>query len=195
MAEMKAEVLPSQGQEAQEAPVKSEEEKPEGGPSSEPAALSHPAGTDQQEGPSSQASASNATPAAAKVETGQEPHTAAPTGEGQPPEDRAWENRQREVPPPSRQPGVKGSSCWSAEPRRSGMSTTIPCRGNDKGRARKPGRNGSRLFLRQPNGSHPRHRQPTVMPTLVGGTKNGKDGSNGGMNIGPEGGPPVGRRK
>ena len=50
MAEMKQEDLPSQGQEAQEAPMKSEEEKPEGGASPEPKALHHPAGDDTQEG-------------------------------------------------------------------------------------------------------------------------------------------------
>ena len=63
-------------------PMKSEEEKPEGGASPEPKALHHPAGDDTQEGLPSP-----------------------PAGEGQPPEVEAWENRRREVPPPSRQPG------------------------------------------------------------------------------------------
>ena len=102
---MKQEDLPSQGQEAQEAPMKSEEEKPEGLPG-EPKALHHPAGDDTQEGLPSQASASsNAAPAETKEEENQELPPTTPAGEGQPPEAEAWENRKREVPPPSRQPG------------------------------------------------------------------------------------------
>ena len=57
---------------------------------------------------------------------------------------------------------------------------------------KKAGLRGNRLFPRQPKGSRPGHRQPIVLPTLAGGTKNGKDGSNAGMSIGPEGGPPAG---
>ena len=62
MAEVKQEDLPSQGQEAQEAPVKSEGEKPEGGASPEQEALNHPTGADTQEGLPSQASASSKRP-------------------------------------------------------------------------------------------------------------------------------------
>ena len=101
---MKQEDLPSQGQEAQEAPVKSEEEKPEGGAPPEPKALHHPTGDDTQEGLPSQASASsNAAPAETKEENNQELPPTTPAGEGQPPEAKVWENRKREVPPPSRQ--------------------------------------------------------------------------------------------
>ena len=103
---MKQEDLPSQGQKAQEAPMKSEEEKPEGGASPEPKALHHPASDDTQEGLPSQANASsNAAPAETREEDNQELPPAPPAGEGQPPEAEAWENRKREVPPPSRQPG------------------------------------------------------------------------------------------
>ena len=102
MAEMKQEDLPSQGQEAQEAPVKSEEEKPEGGAPPEPKAPHHPTGDDAQEGLPSQASASsNVAPAETKEENNQELPPTTPAGEGQPPKARAWENRKT----PSRQPG------------------------------------------------------------------------------------------
>ena len=161
--------------------MKSEGEKPEGGASPEQEALNHPA--DTQEGLPSQASASsNAAPAEAKEENNQEPPTTAPAGEGQPPEAKAWESprkspRQGRVPAGTQDPG--------AEVR------TTPCRDKGTGRARKPAR-GNRLFPRQAKGSHPGHRQPIAPPTLPGGTKNGKDGSNGGTSIGPEGGPPAG---
>ena len=86
--------------------MKSEEGKSEGGASPEPEAPHHPTGDDTQEGLPSQASASsNVAPAETKEENNQELPPTTPAGEGQPPEARAWENRKREVPPPSRQPG------------------------------------------------------------------------------------------
>ena len=80
---MKQEDLPSQGQEAQEAPVKSEEEKSEGGAPPEPEAPHHPTGDDTQEGLPSQASASsNVAPAETKEENNQELPPTTPAGEG-----------------------------------------------------------------------------------------------------------------
>ena len=75
-------------------------------PPQKPKALHHPTSDNIQEGLSSQANASsNAAPAETKEENNQELPTTTPAGEGQPPEAKAWENRKKEVPPPSRQPG------------------------------------------------------------------------------------------
>ena len=93
MADVKQEDLPSQGQEAQEAPVKSEGEKPEGGASPEQEAPSHPPAPTQEGLPSQASASSNAAPAEAKEENNQEPPTTTPAGEGQPPEAKAWESR------------------------------------------------------------------------------------------------------
>ena len=74
------------------------------GPRSQRLHTTPPATTPRRGYPQASAS-SNVAPAETKEENNQELPPTTPAGEGQPPETRAWENRKREVPPPSRQPG------------------------------------------------------------------------------------------